>query len=280
MIREIESQTIERAISECILRVEYNIDPEIKRAVEEHELTEISETGRQVLRQLSENYKIAADEQIAICQDTGMCVVFAEVGQDAHIVGDSFEQAINRAVADAYANLRKSVVNDPLYDRINTKDNTPAIIHTRIVPGCRMKFTVICKGFGSENMSRIKMLTPSAGENGVIDFVVETVRLAGANPCPPIILGVCVGGDFEQAAAYAKLMTAEGMCYRHSDPRYQRLEEKISERINALGIGPAGFGGNTTLLKLNICSLPTHIAGMPCAINVCCHASRHGTVEI
>ena len=192
-----------------------------------------------------------------------------------HIVGGSFEDTINAAVAEAYTGLRKSIVNDPLFDRINTADNTPAVIHTRIAPGDEIRFTVICKGFGSENMSRIKMLTPSEGENGVIDFVVETARLAGANPCPPIILGVCVGGDFEQAALYAKLMTAQSLRYRHPDTRYAALADSITDRINALGIGPAGFGGDTTLFKVNLCSLPTHIAGMPCAVNVCCHASRH-----
>ena len=265
---------IKRAVAECILRAEYEIDPGIAGAIGNAARTERSKIGKRVLDQLLENYEIASRERIAICQDTGMCVVFVRAGQDAHIIGN-FEAAVNEGVAQAYKNLRKSIVYDPLYDRKNTKDNTPAVIHTRFVPGDRIEFKIICKGFGSENMSRVKMLTPSQGEQGVIDFAVETAKNAGANPCPPIILGMCVGGDFEQAAIYAKLMTAMGMEYRHPDERYRKLEETITRSINALGIGPAGFGGDTSLIKVNICSLPTHIAGMPCAINVCCHASRH-----
>ena len=276
-MRDIDCRLIQKELTDAILRAEYIIDPEIEECIKQKKEAESSPLGRQVLSQLSENYAIAANEQIAICQDTGMCVVFASVGQDVHMVNGCFEDTINAAVKQAYRGLRKSIVCDPLYDRKNTSDNTPAIIHTRIVPGDRIAFTVICKGFGSENMSRIKMLTPSDGEKGVIDFVVETARLAGANPCPPMILGVCIGGDFEQAALKAKWMTAQSMRYRHPDERYAALEDSITEKINALGIGPAGFGGDTTLLKVNICALPTHIAGMPCAVNVCCHASRHAS---
>ena len=279
-MREISTSKIKSALEEAIIRAEYNIDPDIELSVKHHLEKERSPLGRQVLGQLLENYKIAATDNIAICQDTGMCIIYASIGQDVHIFGGSFEKCINEAVASAYTNLRKSVVNDPLYDRRNTKDNTPAVIHTRIVDGEGIELLVLCKGFGSENMSKIKMLPPSAGEEGIIDFVVDAVRSASANPCPPIILGVCIGGDFEQAALYAKLMTAQSMDYHHSDPRYVHLEEILTDRIEKLGIGPAGLGGDTTMLKCNICSLPTHIAGMPCAVSVCCHASRHARIVL
>ena len=274
-MRQVSTEAIRRAVIGCIERAEYFIDPEIAGAMRCAERSERSPTAKRVLSQLIENYEIAACEHIAICQDTGMCIVFAEIGQEVHITDGYFEDAVNDGVREAYKGLRKSIVSDPLFDRKNTQDNTPAVIHARIVPGDNIRLTVLCKGFGSENMSRIKMLTPSAGEQGVIDFAVETALLAGANPCPPIIMGICIGGDFEQAALYAKKMTAQSLRYEPEDERYRALQEEITLRINALGIGPAGFGGDTTLIKLNIAYLPTHIAGMPCAISVCCHASRH-----
>ena len=274
-MRQVSTEAIRRAVIGCIERAEYFIDPEIADAMRCAERSERSPTAKRVLSQLIENYEIAACEHIAICQDTGMCIVFAEIGQEVHITDGYFEDAVNDGVREAYKGLRKSIVSDPLFDRKNTQDNTPAVIHARIVPGDKLRLTVLCKGFGSENMSRIKMLTPSAGEQGVIDFAVETALLAGANPCPPIIMGICIGGDFEQAALYAKKMTAQSLRYEPEDERYRALQEEITLRINALGIGPAGFSGDTTLIKLNIAYLPTHIAGMPCAISVCCHASRH-----
>ena len=279
-MREISCKQITLKLSEAILRAEYNIDPKLRALVSEKSKSEKKPLAAKVLSQLVQNYDIAHSEQIAICQDTGMCIVFVRFGQDVHVTGGSFEDAINGAVRDAYKGLRKSVVYDPLYDRKNTLDNTPAIIHTQIVPGEKLDFTVVCKGFGSENMSRIKMLAPSAGEKGIVDFVTETARLAGANPCPPIIMGVCIGGDFEQSALYAKRMTAMGMDYHPEDERYRALEETLTNQINSLSIGPAGFGGETTLLKLNLCCLPTHIASLPCAVNVCCHASRHASFTI
>ena len=280
MIREISCNTITQTLEKLILRAEYELDPALVKSVEAAYAEEDCPAGKYALSQLLENYNIARNEQVAVCQDTGMCVVFCELGQDAHISGGAFEDAVNEGVRRAYRHLRKSVVKDPLYDRSNTLDNTPAVIHTRVVPGDRLSITVICKGFGSENMSAVKMLPPSAGEQGVIDFVVDTLRRAGANPCPPVILGVAIGGTFEQAAVYAKLMTARPFEEENAYPAYAALEEKLLHEINSLGIGAAGFGGRTTCLKVNICALPTHIAGMPVAVNVCCHASRHAKAVI
>ena len=280
MIREINCETITDTLEKLILRAEYELDPALVKSVENAYAKEDCPAGKYALGQLLENYSIAKQEQVAVCQDTGMCVVFCELGQDAHITGGVFEVAVNEGVRRAYGGLRKSVVKDPLFDRRNTIDNTPAVIHTRIVPGDRLAVTVVCKGIGSENMSAIKMLPPSAGEAGVIDFVVDTVRRAGANPCPPIILGVAIGGTFEQAATYAKLMTARPFEEENPDPAYAALETKLLNEINSLGIGAAGFGGKTTCLKVSIWALPTHIAGMPVAVNVCCHASRHAKAVI
>ncbi len=280
MIREISCNTITETLEKLILRAEYELDPALVKSVEAAYAEEDCPAGKYALSQLLENYNIARNEQVAVCQDTGMCVVFCELGQDAHISGGAFEDAVNEGVRRAYRRLRKSVVKDPLYDRSNTLDNTPAVIHTRVVPGDRLYITVICKGFGSENMSAVKMLPPSAGEQGVIDFVVNTLRRAGANPCPPVILGVAMGGTFEQAAVYAKLMTARPFEEENADPVYASLEKKLLHEINSLGIGAAGFGGRATCLKVSICALPTHIAGMPVAVNVCCHASRHAKAVI
>ena len=206
-----------------------------------------------------------------------MCVIFLDIGQDAHICGGDLTDTLNSAVRRAYADgyLRKSVVRDPLYDRVNTRDNTPAVVHTRIVPGDKLDILITLKGFGSENMSRVKMLVPADGETGVIDFVVDAVRQAGPNPCPPVIVGVGIGGTMEQAALLAKRMTARALDTVNPDPRYAALEDEILRRINQLGIGPAGIGGRCTALKVNIAAAPTHIAGMPAAVNMCCHAARH-----
>lgn len=281
-MRTLSSSEVTDAVEKLIYRASYYIGQDIKYALGVSKDKESFPLARQVIEQLETNYQIASEEKIAICQDTGMCIVFCEIGQDVHIEGDYFEDAVNEGVRRAYrfGSLRKSIVSDPLYERINTNDNTPAVIHTRIVPGDRLLLKVICKGFGSENMSRIKMLVPADGEQGVIDFVVDTVRHADANPCPPVILGVCIGGDFEQAALYAKLMTAGRMDEMNSDERYAALEKKLLDKINELNIGPAGFGGDTTCLKVNVCALPTHIAGMPVAVNVCCHAARHAEMSI
>ena len=281
-MKSIHVAAITETVEALIYKASYNMPADVIKAVQHAKENESSELSQSVLDQLLESYAIASREHIAICQDTGMCVVFCEIGQDVHFEGGYFEDAVNEGVRIAYRKgcLRKSIVRDPLYDRTNTTDNTPAVIHTRIVPGDKVRLQVVLKGFGSENMSRIKMLVPANGESGIIDFVLDTVSSASANPCPPIILGVCIGGDFETAPLHAKRMTARALDEPNPDPRYAALEETLLSRINALSIGPAGFGGKTTCLKVNICALPTHIAGMPVAVNVCCHAARHASALI
>ena len=240
-MREIQAAAIEQAVYDLILEASYNIGPDVCEAVRRYRDAEPSPTGRAVLHQLLENYQIASAERVAICQDTGMCVIFLDIGQDAHICGGDLTDTLNSAVRLAYADgyLRKSVVRDPLYDRVNTRDNTPAVVHTRIVPGDKLDILITLKGFGSENMSRVKMLVPADGEAGVIDFVVDAVRQAGPNPCPPVIVGVGIGGTMEQAALLAKRMTARALDTVNPDPRYAALEDEILRRINQLGIGPA-----------------------------------------
>ena len=234
--------------------------------------------GRQeILDRIIENYEIADTQNQPICQDTGMACVFLKVGQDVHIQGDLTE-AVNEGVRQGYTEgyLRKSVVRDPL-DRVNTGDNTPAMIYYDIVPGDKLEITVAPKGFGSENMSQIKMLRPSDGVEGVKEFVLQTVEEAGPNPCPPIVVGVGIGGTFDKAALLAKKAIMRPLDTHHPDPFYAALEDEMLEKVNALGIGPQGFGGKTTAIGLNIETLPTHIAGMPCAININCHVTRHKT---
>ena len=276
-MREIPVQQLTETIKELCLKANYEIGKDVEYAVQSALETESSPVGRSVLCQLCENYRIARDERVAICQDTGMAVFFIELGQEVHFTGGDFEEAVQEGVRQAYAEgyLRKSVVSDPLFDRINTKDNTPAILHLRIVPGDRVHILMTAKGFGSENMSAVKMLVPADGEQGVLDFIIDTARKAGPNPCPPMVIGVGIGGTMEQAALLAKRMTAREIGSHHPDPRYAALEEKALAAINCLGIGPAGIGGKTTALAVNIASFPTHIAGMPVAINICCHAARH-----
>ena len=225
--------------------------------------------------------KIAAAEQIPLCQDTGMAVLFIEYGDKVSVDGD-FEEAVEEGVRQAYRDgyLRKSVVDDPVFDRVNTKDNTPAILHTKIVKGDKIRITAGGKGFGSENMSAIKMLTPSYGEEGVKQFILDTVFAAGPNPCPPIVVGVGIGGTFERAAQLAKKATFRPIDTHHPDARYAAMEDELLESINRMGFGPAGLGGNTTAIGVNIETSPTHIAGMPVAVNICCHAARHASTEI
>ena len=276
-MRELSCALLRSAVTGLFLKANRQISSDIRAAMESACRTETAPAARYALEQLCENYVCAEEDGLPICQDTGMAVIFADVGQEVRWTGGSFEEAIQNGVADAYVDglLRKSVVTDPLFDRRNTLDNRPAIIHTSIVPGDRVRLLAIAKGFGSENMSRIGMLTPSAGEEGVFRFIVETARLAGPNPCPPIIAGVGIGGDFEQAALLAKRATARPLGERHPDARYAALELRALEAINALGIGAAGYGGRTTALNVAILSAPTHIAGLPVAVNICCHASRH-----
>lgn len=237
--------------------------------------------AKETLELIRHNADIARDQAMPICQDTGMAVVYAEVGQDAHIVGGLLEDAVNEGVRRGYTNgyLRKSVVRDPIR-RGNTGDNTPAVLHIRLTAGDRLKLTVAPKGFGSENMSRLCMLTPAQGLEGVKDFVLETARLAGANPCPPMMLGVGVGGTFERVAGLAKEALVELREGPHPDPYYDALERELTQRINALGIGPQGFGGLTTALSVRIKAAPTHIAGLPVAVNVGCHVTRHASAVL
>lgn len=281
-MREITACQIKDTIKTLFININYEIGDDVLSSLESAVDREVSPVGKAILGQIIENDIIAKNERVPMCQDTGMAVVFAEVGQDVHITGGSFTNAINEGVREAYSEgyLRKSIVSDPLFDRKNTGDNTPAIIYTDIVPGDKIKLTVTCKGFGSENMSRIKMMTPADGVDGVLDFIVKTVVEAGPNPCPPTIVGVCIGGTMDKAAQLAKLATIRPVGSRNSDPRYAELEAEALRRINESGVGPGGLGGRITCLAVNIESYPTHIAGMPVAVNICCHAARHGEAVI
>ena len=281
-IRKIKADTVTKTVKQLFMDCNYFIDDSITKALKDFREKEKSPVGKNVLSQLLENNEIAAKERIPICQDTGMAVLFVEYGDKVVIEDGSFKEAVEQGVREAYDEgyLRKSVVTDPVFDRINTKDNTPAVIHTEIVPGDKIKFLVGGKGFGSENMSAIKMLTPSYGAEGVKDFILETVKKAGPNPCPPIVVGVGIGGTFEKAAQLAKKATFRPIDTKNPDPRYARMEDELLEKINRMGFGPAGLGGNTTALGVNIETYPTHIAGMPVAVNICCHAARHKEAEI
>ena len=281
-MRTIQSSLLTQAVAELFIECSYVIGDDVRAAIDEAKASEPSPIGRNTLEQISENYRIAGAERIAICQDTGLSVIFAQVGQDAHIEGLPFEEAIQQGVREAYLQgyLRKSIVSDPVFDRVNTKDNTPAVIHTRIVPGDRVKLTAVAKGFGSENMSALKMLVPADGVQGIKQFVLDTVEKAGPNPCPPIIIGMGIGGSFESATIMAKQATALPLSRSNPDPRYKALEDGLLRAVNALGIGPGGTGGVTTALKVHILQAPTHIAGLPVAINICCHAARHASVTL
>lgn len=281
-IRKIKADTVTKTVKQLFMDCNYFIDDSITKALKDFREKEKSPVGKNVLSQLLENNEIAAKEQIPICQDTGMAVLFVEYGDKVVIEDGSFKEAVEQGVREAYDEgyLRKSVVTDSVFDRINTKDNTPAVIHTEIVPGDKIKFLVGGKGFGSENMSAIKMLTPSYGAEGVKDFILETVKKAGPNPCPPIVVGVGIGGTFEKAAQLAKKATFRPIDTKNPDPRYAQMEDELLEKINRMGFGPAGLGGNTTALGVNIETYPTHIAGMPVAVNICCHAARHKEAEI
>ncbi len=281
-MREINVKIIEEAVKSLLTEANYVIGDDVRAAVSCARDLEKSGTARGVLDQLLENYDIAKNERVAICQDTGMAVLFIDLGQDVHLTGGNLEEAVNSGVRAAYRDgyLRKSVVAEPVFDRKNTGDNTPAVLHLRLVPGENVHILVTAKGFGSENMSRVKMLVPADGEKGVEDFIVETVKLAGPNPCPPVVVGVGVGGTMEQAAILAKRMTARAVGSRHPDPRYAALERRALDRCNRLGIGAAGIGGVTTALAVNIDYAPTHIAGLPVAVNICCHAARHAETTL
>lgn len=281
-IRQIKAETVTETVKQLFLDCNYFIGKDIMTALEKARENEKSKVGKSVLTQIIENDKLAAKEEVPLCQDTGMAILFVEYGDKVVIEDGSFEDAVNEGVRQAYKDgyLRKSVVNDPVFDRLNTKDNTPAIIHTRIVKGDKIKIIAGGKGFGSENMSAIKMLTPSYGIEGVKKFILDTVRTAGPNPCPPIVVGVGIGGTFERCAQLAKKATFRAIDTHNEDERYAKLEDELLESINKMGFGPAGLGGTTTAIGVNIETSPTHIAGMPVAVNICCHAARHASAEI
>ena len=276
MIRTVQTEIITETIKKMCIEANYSISSDMVKAMRKAEEKEESVLGKQILAQLQDNLEIAASDMIPICQDTGMAVVFLEVGQDVHFEGGSFEDAVNEGVRRGYTEgfLRKSVVGDPIL-RENTKDNTPAVIHTRIVEGDRVKITVAPKGFGSENMSRVFMLKPAEGLEGVKNAILTAVKDAGPNACPPLVVGVGIGGTFEKCALMAKkALTRE--VGKHSDiPYVRKLEEEMLEKINCLGIGPGGLGGTVTALAVNVNTYPTHIAGLPVAVNICCHVNRH-----
>lgn len=276
MIRTVQVEEITENIKDMCIRAAHFLPEDMLGAMKCAEKNEKSPLGRQILEQLEENLSIAAEEMIPICQDTGMAVVFLEIGQDVHFEGGSLEEAVNEGVRRGYTEgyLRKSVVKDPLI-RENTKDNTPAVIHEKIVPGDRVKITVAPKGFGSENMSRVFMLKPAEGEEGVKNAVITAVKEAGPNACPPVVVGVGIGGTFEKCALMAKEALLREAGSHSPVPHIKEMEEELLRKINMLGIGPAGLGGTTTALAVNINSYPTHIAGLPVAVNICCHVNRH-----
>lgn len=276
VIREIDVQELTDTIKEMCIQANHYLSPDMDLAMKQAAETEESELGKKILNQLQENLQIADKELIPICQDTGMAVLFVEIGQDVHFTGGDFTEAVNEGVKRGYVDgfLRKSVVKDPLI-RENTKDNTPAVIHTSIVPGNEVKITFAPKGFGSENMSRVFMLKPADGIEGVKNAILTAVRDAGPNACPPMVVGVGVGGTFEKCALMAKQALTRNVDQHSEIPYVCDLEKEMLEKINRLGIGPGGLGGTTTALAVNINTYPTHIAGLPVAINICCHVNRH-----
>ena len=281
-MREINVKDLIPIVKKLCIDANYYIGDDIITKIKEFKEKEESPTANNVLDILLENYELANKEQMPICQDTGIAVVFVELGQDVHLVGGDFTEAINEGVRQGYKDgyLRKSMVNDPIIDRINTKDNTPAIIYTDIVPGDKIKITIAPKGGGSENMSEVKMMKAADGIKGVVDFVVDRISRSGGNPCPPIVVGVGLGGNFEQSALLAKKSLLRSLTEKNPDPKWAEVEEEILTKINNLGIGPQGLGGRTTALGVFILSKPCHIASMPVAVNVQCHAARHKSAVI
>lgn len=280
-MREVNVDKISETIKEMCISVNHFLSDDMKNAYNNAMETETSEIGKKILGQLKENLQIAGEDMIPICQDTGMAVIFAEIGQDVHLTGGNITDAINEGVRRGYVDgyLRKSVVNDPII-RKNTKDNTPAVIHYNIVEGDKIKLTLAPKGFGSENMSKVYMLKPADGIEGVKNAILSAVKDAGPNACPPMVIGVGIGGTFEKCAILAKkALTREAG--KHSDIGYvEELEKEMLEKINELDIGPAGLGGKNTAFAVNVETYPTHIAGLPVAVNICCHVNRHITREI
>lgn len=279
-MRTIDTETIIKTVSEMCIEASHFLTPDMKEALDKAKENEISPLGKQVLDQLSENLRIAGEDMIPICQDTGMAVIFAEVGSDVHVEGsltDAINEGVRRGYVDGY--LRKSVVGDPIL-RVNTGDNTPAVIHYDIVPGDKLKLTLAPKGFGSENMSKIFMLKPADGEEGVKNAILSAVKDAGPNACPPMVVGVGIGGTFEKCALLAKKALTREVNKRSDIEWVRNMEEELLDRINRSGIGPGGLGGSTTALAVNINTYPTHIAGLPVAVNICCHVNRHSIREL
>ena len=281
-VRDLDVRAVTEAVKTMCVTANYDLPQDVYDALVRAREAEESPVGREVLGQLVENADIAAADRVPICQDTGFAVVFAEVGQDVHLVGGHFDDAVNEGVRRGYGDgyLRKSVAEEPAHARRNTKDNTPAILHTSIVPGDKVRLTLMAKGGGAENMSSLNMLKPSQGWAGMVDAVVETVSKAGSNPCPPVIIGVGIGGTIDVVTVLAKKALLRDVGSTHADPRIASMEAELLDKINALGIGPQGLGGSTTALAVFIEEMPCHIASMPMAVNVQCHAQRHKTVEL
>jgi len=276
-LRELEASVITETVADMCQKANIYLGDDVVNALKSSLETEESPVGKEVLKQLIENIDIAKNEQIPICQDTGFSIFFVEWGQEVHLNGGSLEEAINAGVKKGYTEgyLRKSIATDPLYERKNTGDNTPAVIYTDLVPGDQVKITFAPKGGGSENMSTVKMLKPSDGEAGVVDFVVSHCKAAGPNPCPPIVVGVGIGGTFEKVAMLAKKALLRPVGEPNPDPKFAALEKKLLEKINDLGVGPQGFGGRTFALAVHIETFPSHIASMAASVNINCHACRH-----
>ncbi|MDE5833711.1 MAG: fumarate hydratase [Desulfovibrio sp.] len=281
-MREIAADDIRDAVAKMAVQACCVLPEAMKEKLREAEKNEPSPTGREILGRLLENAEIAESDMVPICQDTGLAVVFADVGQDARIIGGDFEQAINAGISEGYTKgyLRKSCVAEPLFERANTKDNTPAIIHTRIVPGDKIKLRLAPKGAGSENKSVLKMLVPADGLEGVKKVVMDAIKAAGPNSCPPMVVGIGIGGNMERACLLAKIAAARDVGTRNSDPRYAALEDEFLEMINKSGIGPQGLGGEATAVAAHVEWAPTHIASLPVAVNINCHAARHAEIEL
>ena len=281
-MRELPVSAVRDAVRRLFLDINRKIGPDVEAAMRSALEKESSPAARYALTQLVDNYAAAEETGLPLCQDTGMAICFLTVGQDVHFTGGDLNEAVQQGVREAYEEgyFRKSIVSDPLFERKNTGDNCPAVLHLSMEPGESVRLFGIAKGFGSENMSRIFMLPPAAGEEGVLNAIVTAVREAGPNPCPPIVVGVGIGGDFETAPLLAKRATARPLGIHHPDPRYAALEQTALDRINRTGIGAAGIGGLTTALWVSAEYAPTHIAGMPVAVCICCHASRHGEIVI
>ena len=279
-MREIDSSLITENVKKLCIEANYDLPKDVETKICNCLKEETYDIAKNTLKDIKDNFEIAREGVFPICQDTGMACVFVEIGQDVHIVNGNIADAINEGVRQGYEEgyLRKSIVDDAVFTRINTKDNTPAVINYEIIPGDKLKITVAPKGFGSENMSKVKMLKPSDGVEGIKKFVIDTVEQAGPNPCPPLVIGVGIGGNFEKVALLAKKAMLRKIGTKNKDDRYAKLEEELLEEINKLGIGPAGYGGKTTALGLNIENYPTHIAGMPVAVSICCHVARHKEV--